>query len=76
MDNDVTRTTAIRREADHAEAELAVIKQEHLLENLVTKGEPTAETVEQLAKLRDILKKIAAPEEGASDSRLVGNAHN
>ena len=65
MDNNVTRTTAIRREFDRAEAELAIIKQEHLLQNLVTTGEPTAEAVEQLARLRDILKKLAAPADGA-----------
>jgi hypothetical protein len=58
MDKDVTRTTAIQREFDRAEAELAIIKQEHLLQNLVTTGEPTAEAVEQLARLRDILKRL------------------
>jgi hypothetical protein len=59
MNKDVTSTTAIQRELDRAEAELAVIKQEHLLQNLVTTGEPTAEAVEQLAKLRDNLKRLA-----------------
>ena len=68
MENDVTSTTAIQRELDRAEAELAIIKQEHLLQNLVTTGEPTAGAVEQLARLRETLKKLAAPADGAPDA--------
>jgi hypothetical protein len=58
MYSDVNRTTAIQRELDCAETELAGIKQEHLLENLVTTGEPTAEAVEQLARLREFLRDL------------------
>ena len=61
MDSDANRMIAIQRELDCAEAELAVIKQEHLLQNLISTGEPTAEAVEQLARLRDILKRLVAP---------------
>lgn len=68
MDSDVNRTTAIQRELDCAEAELAVIKQEHILRNLVTTGEPTAEAVKQLARLRDILKRIAAPSDAPPEA--------
>jgi hypothetical protein len=68
MDHDVTRTIVIRRELDRAEAKLAIIKQEHLLQNLVTTGEPTAETVEQLARLRYIFERLAAPADGAPEA--------
>jgi len=68
MDNNVARRKAIQRDRDRAEAELAVMKQEHLLQNLVTTREPTAEPVEQLARLCDILKRLAASADGASDA--------
>jgi hypothetical protein len=68
MNNDATRATAIQRERDRAKAQLAVIKQEHLLQNLVTIGEPTADAVEQLARLRDLLKRLAPPADGEPDA--------
>ena len=68
MENIVTPTTAIRREPHRAEAELAIIKQECLLQNLVIAGEPTAAAVAQLARLHEILTRLAAPADGAPDA--------
>ena len=42
-----------------AEAELAVLKQEGVLRNLLSTGAPTAEAVAQLARLRELVEKIA-----------------
>jgi hypothetical protein len=64
MDNDVTRTAALQRDPDRAEVELAVIKQEYLLQNLVVTGEPSAEVIEQLTRLRDNFRRPAAPADG------------
>jgi hypothetical protein len=60
MDYDQTSEIALRQ-LDLAEAELAVLKQEGVLRNLVTTGEPTTEAVEQLARLRDIVMKLSLP---------------
>jgi hypothetical protein len=47
-----------------AEAELAVLKQEGVLRNLVSTGAPTAEAIAQLARLRKVVEKIAARTKG------------
>ena len=56
---------------DLAEAEPAVLKQEGVLRNLLTTGEPTAEAVAQLARLRELVEKFAAQN---SDGRPTDNA--
>jgi hypothetical protein len=61
MHTNASRTTAIQRERGSEEAELAVIKEERLLQNLVTLGEHTMKAAEQLARLRNVLKRLAAP---------------
>ena len=43
-----------------AEAELAILKQEGVLRDLLSTGAPTAEAVAQLARLRELIEKIAA----------------
>jgi hypothetical protein len=68
IENIVTPTAAIRRERDRAEGELAIIKQECLLQNLVIAGEPTAAAIAQLARLHEILTRLAAPADGAHDA--------
>ena len=57
--------TEIRHQLDLAEAELAVLKQEGVLRHLVTTGEPTADAVEQLARLRAIVAKLSPAVTGA-----------
>ena len=44
---------------DLAEAELAVLKQEGVLRNLLSTGAPTAEAMAQLARLRELAEKMA-----------------
>jgi hypothetical protein len=43
-----------------AEAELAVLKQEGVLRNLLSTGAPSAEAIAQLARLRKVVEKMAA----------------
>ena len=47
-------------EIELAEAELAVLKQEGLPRNLLSTGAPTADAIAQLARLRELVAKIAA----------------
>ena len=51
---------AARRELDLAEAELAVLKQELVLQHLVDIGEPTEEARTALARLRDMAAQLSA----------------
>ena len=57
MDDESKRVLS---QIDLAEAELAVLKQEGVLRNLLATGEPTAEAVAQLARLRELVEKFAA----------------
>ena len=43
-----------------AEAELAILKQEGVLRDLLSTGAPTAEAIAQLVRLRELIEKIAA----------------
>jgi hypothetical protein len=47
-------------EIERAEAELAVLKQEGVLRNLLSTGAPTAEAAAQLARLREAVETLAA----------------
>ena len=44
---------------DLAEAELAVLKQEGVLRNLLSTGAPTAEATAQLVRLRELAEQMA-----------------
>ena len=46
-------------QVDIAEAELAVLKQEGLLRHILSTGEPTAEAVAQLARLRKVAASLS-----------------
>jgi hypothetical protein len=52
-----------------AEAELAVLKQEHILRHLVDTGEPTKEARELLAKLREAVAKLTIARTNPGDDR-------
>ena len=43
-----------------AEAELALLKQEHVLRDLITTDEPTAEAKARLEKLREIVARLSS----------------
>jgi hypothetical protein len=58
---------AARRELDLAEAELAVLKQELVLQHLVDTGEPTEEARMVMARLRDVAARL-------SESRRLADA--
>ena len=58
---------AARRELELVEAELAVVKQELVLQHLVATGEPTEEARMALARLRDVVAR-----QSASASRTDG----
>ena len=65
---EVERThDAARRELELVEAELAVVKQELVLQHLVATGEPTEEARMALARLRDVVAR-----QSASASRTDG----
>ena len=51
---------AARRELELAEAELAVLKQELILQHLVDIGEPTEEARMALVRLRDLAAQLSA----------------
>ena len=52
-----------------AEAELSVLKQEHVLRRLVDTGEPTREARELLAKLREAVAKLTIARTNPGDDR-------
>jgi hypothetical protein len=59
MQNNITSTTSIQRELDRAEAE----RRHQAGASFAKSGydrQPTTAAVEQLAKLRDVLKRLAA----------------
>jgi uncharacterized protein YigA (DUF484 family) len=56
---------AARRELELVEAELAVLKQELVLQHLVDTGEPTEEARMALARLRDVAVRLSASASGA-----------
>jgi hypothetical protein len=57
IDNESRHTAS---ELERAEAELAVLKREGVLRNLMTIGAATAEGAAQLARLREAVEKLAA----------------
>jgi hypothetical protein len=63
---------AARCELDLAEAELAVLKQELILQRLVDTGEPTEEARAALARLHDTLAQLSAG--GSPDGEIAGEA--
>ena len=63
---------AARRELDLAEAELAVLKQELVLQRLLDTGEPTEEARAALARLRDVVAQLSAS--GSPDVEIAGEA--
>jgi len=63
---------AARRELDLAEAELAVLKQELVLQHLVDTGEPTEEARMGLARLRDVATRLS--EGRHTDAEATGEA--
>ena len=64
---------AARRELELAEAELAVLKQELVLQHLVDTGEPTAEARRVLSRLRDVATQLSeSPSD--TDADLTGEA--
>ena len=71
MDIDV-KGAIVLREIELAEAELAVLKQEGVLRHLVTTQNPTAEPVEQLGRLRDVVKKLSTAEAPEADGSCPG----
>ena len=64
---------AARRELDLAEAELAVLKQELILQHLVDIGEPTEEARTALARLRHVAAQLSASGREA-DAEAAGEA--
>ncbi|MBO0742864.1 MAG: hypothetical protein J2P51_15745 [Hyphomicrobiaceae bacterium] len=56
---------AARRELDLAEAELAVLKQELVLQRLVDTGEPTEQARAALTRLRNVAAELSASGAGA-----------
>jgi len=63
---------AARCELDLAEAELAVMKQELVLQRLVDTGEPTEEARAALARLHDKVAQLSAS--GSPDVEIAGEA--
>ena len=63
---------AARRELDLAEAELAVLKQELVLQHLVDIGEPTEEARVVLARLRNVATRLS--EGRHTDGEATGEA--
>jgi len=64
---------AAHRELELAEAELAVLKQELVLQHLVDIGEPTEEARTALARLRDVAAQLSAGGRQA-DAEAAGEA--
>jgi hypothetical protein len=59
---------AARHELDLAEAELAVLKQELVLQHLIDTGEPTAEARTDLTKLREVARTLTESKRPPDDT--------
>jgi hypothetical protein len=57
------------KQVDLAEAELALLKQEQLLRDLLTTDEPTAEATARLKKLREVVARLTTQRSKTADEQ-------